>query len=213
MIQINTITTNILRVQTYILQDETRECVIIDPGFQSDRERNSIDDFIKNQQLTVKALWFTHLHLDHILGAQHIIEKYNVETFACPDDRPLLIYNESFAKAWGIETPLYDLNIQHEVKDGDILHFGNSNLKAINVPGHSRGSIVYYCEEQAFCIGGDTLFRGSIGRSDFYGGSESQLIDAIKEKILTLPDDTTIFPGHGYATTVGDEKMFNPYLK
>lgn len=213
MININTISTNMLREQTYILHDDTKECVIIDPGFQYDKEKESITTFIETNGLHLKAIWFTHLHLDHIMGAQFLIEKYGAKTYASEKDRPLLIANEALAKAWGIATPLYDLNIDNDVKDGDTLSFGNSKLRAINVPGHSQGSIVYYSEEQAFCIGGDVLFRGSIGRSDFYGGDGEQLISCIKDKLLTLADDTTIFPGHGGATTIGDEKLYNPYLR
>lgn len=213
MISINYISTNMLREQTYILSDETKECVIIDPGFQYDREKEGITKFLEDNALTLKALWFTHLHLDHIMGAQFLIEKYGVETYASTLDRPLLIANEALANAWGIATPLYDLNIDHDVKDGDVLTFGNSSLKAISVPGHSQGSIVYHSEEQAFCIGGDVIFRGSVGRSDFYGGDGEQLICGIRNRLLSLPGETTIFPGHGGATTVEDEKNYNPFLR
>jgi len=202
-----------LQEQTYILHDETKECVIIDPGFYSQREISSIDNFIENMQLKPVAVWFTHLHFDHIMGAQHIIEKYDTPTYANEKDLPLLKANRALAISWGIDTPQYDLKISHFVNDGDMLKFGNSQFKALHTPGHSQGSIVFYSENDAFCISGDLIFQGSVGRSDFYGGDGYTLINSIREKILTLPLDTTIFPGHGPATTVEDEMKYNPYLR
>lgn len=202
-----------MREQTYILSDETLECVIIDPGFQTQREKDSIDSFIANKGLKPVAIWFTHLHLDHIMGAQYIIDKYAVPTFACQNDLPLLKVNRAMAMAWGIDFNADNLQIDNYITDEQILHFGNSQIKALLVPGHSPGSIAFYSEEGAFCISGDVLFRCSIGRSDLYGGNEQILLNSIAQKILTLPPETTIFPGHGYATTVDDEKLHNPYLK
>lgn len=212
MTQINTITTNMLREQTYILHDETKECVIIDPGFYSEQGKNAIDNFIATNQLVPVAIYFTHLHLDHIMGAQHIIEKYSTPTYASALDLPLLQINKQMAMSWGIDLPDYNLEIKHCINDGDVLTFGQSELKALHVPGHSPGSIVFYSEKDAFCIGGDVLFQCSVGRSDLWGGDEYTLLSSIRQKILTLPEDTTIFPGHGHATTVGDEKRYNPYL-
>lgn len=218
MISINTLTTNMLHEQTYILSDETNECVIIDPGFYSDKEKNIINEFINKNNLKIKAIWFTHLHLDHMMGAQHILETYSIDgktipTYANFLDLPLLTGNKVMAMQWGIDLPDYDLTISNNVNDGDILSFGNSNIIALHVPGHSPGSIAYYSQEQGFCISGDVLFQCSIGRSDLYGGDGMQLIQSIQQKIMSMPDDTTIFPGHGHATTVDDEKRFNPYLR
>lgn len=213
MIKINTIQTNILREQTYILSDETNECVIIDPGFQTTKERDAFTNFIKQHQLTLKAIWLTHMHFDHIMGAEFIINNFNIPVFGNVLDLPLINGNKILADSWGIETNDFELSITNEVKDGDILNFGKSKMTALHVPGHSQGSIVYYSSEDKFCIGGDVLFCGSIGRSDLPGGNGQQLIDGIKQKLLVLPDDTTVFPGHGQATTIGDERRYNPYLQ
>lgn len=213
MININTITTNMLQEQTYILHDETKECVIIDPGFASEREISSIYDFIENMKLKPVAVWFTHLHFDHIMGAQYIIEKYATPTFACEKDLPLLKANRALTMSWGIDYPQYDLKIDNFINDGDSLHFGNSSMIAIHAPGHSQGSMVYYSEDGAFCISGDVIFRCSVGRTDFLGGDSNTLLNSIRQKILTLPPDTTIFPGHGPATTVDDEINYNPFLR
>lgn len=213
MIKINTIITNVLREQTYILSDETHKCVIIDPGFQSIREKDSISCFLQNQNLEVEAVWFTHLHLDHIMGAEYIVDKYHVPTYACQLDMPLFKANKALAMAWGIDFDADNIIINHFISDGDEMLFGNSKLKALHVPGHSPGSIAFYSAEDAFCISGDVLFQCSIGRSDLYGGDEYQLLDSIRQKLLTLPSDTTILPGHGYATTIEYELTHNPYLK
>lgn len=210
---INTIITNILREQTYILSDDTNECVIIDPGFQTHQEKESIDSFLANQKLKLVAIWFTHLHLDHMMGAKYLTEKYNIPTFACEKDLILRKANKAMALAWGIDFDDDGFEITNYIADGDIMHFGNSTLKAIHVPGHSPGSIAFYSADDAFCISGDVLFNCSIGRSDLAGGDAQLLINSIKSKLFTLPDETTILPGHGYATTIADEKKYNPYLK
>ncbi len=213
MIKINTIQTNILREQTYILSDETNECVIIDPGFQTTKERDVFTNFIKQHQLTLKAIWLTHMHFDHIMGAEFIINNFNTPVFGNVLDLPLIKGNKILADSWGIETNDFELSITNEVRDGDIMSFGESEMTALHVPGHSQGSIVYYSSKDKFCIGGDVLFCGSIGRSDLPGGNGQQLIDGIKQKLLVLPDDTMVFPGHGQATTIGDERRYNPYLQ
>lgn len=207
-------TTNPLGEQTYILTDETKECVIIDPGFYVQREKDNFITFMKNQQLTIVSIWFTHLHLDHMLGTQFILETYgkNIPTYASSLDASLTQLNKAFATSWGINFD-NNITISNDIHDGDYLSFGNSRLKAINVPGHSQGSMVFYCEEQNFCVSGDVLFQYSIGRSDFPGGNEEQLIDSINRKLLTLPGETAIHPGHGQATTIDDERQYNPYIR
>ena len=193
---------------TYILSDETGESVIIDPGCYERVEKETITDFVSN--LKVVKLLNTHCHIDHVLGNDFIKEKYKVTLAAHRVEAPLLKAVKSYASNYGF--PNYrEVEIDEFVDENDIIKFGQSQLEILFVPGHSPGHIAFYNREQKFCIGGDVLFQGSIGRTDLPGGDFNTLIQSIHQKFFPLGDDFTVYCGHGSSTTVGEEKKSNPF--
>lgn len=201
-------------INTYILVDpETKECAVIDPGMINNEEKEAMDRFIEKKDLHVTHLINTHLHIDHAIGNNYVKTKYGVKTAAHPDDAFLGTRLKEQAVQFGIPADESKVEIDTELKDGDIIHIGKGELKVIHVPGHSPGSIALYDEKDGFIIAGDILFQGSIGRADLPGGDMNQLINGIKSKLLILPNNTAVFPGHGPSTSIGEEKTYNPYLK
>lgn len=200
-------------INTYVVYDpQTRDCAIIDPGMSTQRENEAVDNFIKKNDLTVTHLINTHLHIDHVFGNKHVSDTYDVKPQLHADDMALGSRVKQQAQMFGMPESPENVEPGKYLKEGDIIHIGNGELKVLHVPGHSPGSIVLYDKKDGFAIVGDVLFQGSIGRTDLPGGNHQQLIEGIKEKLLTLPDDTVIYPGHGPHTTIGDEKRYNPYL-
>jgi len=202
---------NPVQENTYLLYDETGEALIIDCGAFEQYEQKQLKDFIAQNNLKLKYLLNTHLHFDHVLGNHFIYETYGIKP----------MYNETEesmpglrVQAGGMGFPInYEpVFAEHFLKEGDIVKFGNAELKAILTPGHSPGSLSYYCEKDKCVFTGDALFQRDIGRTDLWGGNEETLLNAIRTKLLTLPDDTVIYPGHGPASTVEDEKRYNPYI-
>lgn len=205
---------NLFGVNTYIVWDETtKQAAVIDPGMQNDAEALQLDEFIKAHSLNVTHLINTHLHIDHTLGNDHIIKQYNLTTAAHQGDAALGMGRAEQARMFHMRTPEpAPLSIGIELHQGDEISIGTGKLKVLEVPGHSQGSIALYDAEDKFVITGDALFNSSIGRTDLPGGNYKQLIEAIHRELLTLPDDTAVFPGHGPATSIGAEKHQNPYL-
>jgi hydroxyacylglutathione hydrolase len=210
MISIRSFVFNGFQENTFVLYDETRECIVIDPGCYDKEEEQELSDFIDQQQLTVKLLLNTHCHVDHVLGNAFVKEKYNTRLLIHATDEPGL-------RAVKVYAPNYGLHQYHEtlpdgyLKEGDTIKFGNQELKVIFVPGHSPGHVAFYSEANKIVIGGDVLFYNSIGRTDLPGGNFDVLIESIHQKLFTLPDDVKVYPGHGPATTIGFEKRTNPF--
>ena len=200
-------------INTYVVIDPvTKDCAVIDPGMINNEEKEALDRFIEKNNLHVTHLINTHLHIDHAIGNSYVKSKYGVETSAHPEDSFLGIRIKEQARQFGIPGISDSVSIDRPLKDGDIIHIGDGELKVIHVPGHSPGSVALYDEKDGFIIAGDILFQGSIGRADLPGGDMNQLINGIKSKLLILPDNTAVFSGHGPSTTIGDEKQHNPYL-
>ena len=201
-------------VNTYIVHDTgTKDALVVDPGMTSPSDFSTFDNYIKEQGLHVQQIVNTHLHLDHCFGDNYVRDKYGVKVAANVDDAPLGQNLEGQAKMFGMVAPdARPVAIDVELKEGDNIKIGNSTLEIIKVPGHSPGSIVLYSPDGKFAIVGDVLFRGSIGRTDLPGGSHPDLISNIKAKLLKLPDDTLVLPGHDMSTTIGREKASNYYL-
>ena len=214
MLQVETFVFNPVAVNTYVVwDDETAECIVVDAGNHSPDEHMLLQHFIESNRLTVKHLAATHLHFDHIFGNRFVSNRFEVGLSAHPDDRFLLDNFAMQARIFGIESEEDTIPVSHCIHEGDSLTAGKYTFTALHVPGHSPGSLVYYCAEAGIAFGGDVLFRGSIGRTDLWGGNYDQLIDGIKKKLLVLPDATTVYTGHGPRTTVGYEKSRNPYLQ
>lgn len=202
---------NPVQENTYLLYDETREAVIIDCGVSNPAEQKRLKDFIQEHGLTVKYLLNTHLHFDHTLGNRFIFEEYGLKPrYDQPEESMPGLKTQ--VRSMGFSGDYEPIEGDEYIKDGDVIRFGNSSLKAISTPGHSPASLSYYSESDACVFTGDALFYRSIGRTDLWGGNYSQLIRSIKEKLLSLPDNTVVYPGHGPASTVLDERNENPYL-
>ena len=196
---------------TYILWDDTLEAVIIDPGCLASYERDELSDFISDNKLTVKYLLQTHTHLDHVFGSAYIKRKYGVKMYIHKAELPILSDVENRCITWGIKG--YEPVMADEFLDeGDTVKFGNSVLDIIFVPGHAPGHIAFISHADRFVIGGDCLFKGSIGRTDFPLCSHKDLISSIKNKFFALPDDYIVYAGHMDYTTIGREKKSNPFL-
>jgi len=211
MIQVHSFTFNPFQENTYILSDETNNCVIIDPGCYTEEEKKELTDYIAENGLLPVKLILTHAHIDHVLGNNFLCGKYNMKIEMNAIEKELLKSAELFGEMWGIKvepSPAPEVFLE----EGDEVKFGKSTLQIIFTPGHSPGSLCFYNKEQKFAIAGDVLFYGSIGRTDLPGGDYETLIRSIHEKVFPLGDDFKIYPGHGPVTTIAHEKKFNPFV-
>lgn len=197
---------------TYVLYNEARECCIIDPGCYYSNERNELKDFIYEFQLQPKYLLNTHCHLDHVFGNKFVHETYGLLPFIHPNEKQVLRLAPVSAMMYNLPFENYEGDVNY-LTENDVVRLGADTLSVIEAPGHSPGHICFYCEAQQFIIGGDVLFRESIGRTDLPGGNHATLIKNIREKLFVLPPETIVYPGHGPQTTIGHEKAHNPYLQ
>lgn len=212
MISIQKFTFNPVRENTYVLFDETGECVIIDPGMYDGEEQNEFANFIRQNQLKPKLLLNTHCHYDHVFGNKFVFDSWGLKPQFHKGELYVLHAIPGYVPQMGLR---YELSPEPEIFLGEtgMVHFGNSTLELIFAPGHSPAHLCFYAASDNFLIGGDVLFYNSIGRTDLPGGNHAQLIDNIKNNLFILPDDCTVYPGHGPATTIGFEKLHNPYLQ
>jgi glyoxylase-like metal-dependent hydrolase (beta-lactamase superfamily II) len=211
MITIKHFVFNELAVNAFVLFDETRDCIIVDPGCNTTRQCTSLEDFINLNQLKPVCIVNTHGHFDHIFGNAWVKEVFQCPLLIHKNDLPLLVHAEKHAGIFGFsisKSPLPD----RYLNSGESLSFGLSALEIIHIPGHSPGGIVLYAASEGFIICGDVLFRGSIGRTDLPGGDYDLLIHGIREKLMILPRETLVWPGHGPSTTIGHEYDTNPFL-
>lgn len=211
MITIKTFVCNAFQENTFLLYDETKECVIVDAGNSNANENSVIDEFIETNELKLVSIINTHCHIDHLMGNSYFVDKYGVDSIAHKNEMPLIDRSKDMAIAFGFD--LEEPPVPNRfVEEGEIIKFGNSELEVRLVPGHSPGSIVLYCEKDKFVIVGDVLFSGSIGRTDLPGGDYQTLIDSIKGKLFSLDSEVVAYPGHGESTTIGKEKDSNPFF-
>jgi hydroxyacylglutathione hydrolase len=211
MITIHSFCFNPFQENTYLLFDATRACVIIDPGCYDDSERAELTAFITKNNLKPVQLLNTHCHIDHVFGNKFIADKYGLGLAMHAKDLSVLKSLTQVGKMYNLNTeesplPAVLLEEGHQVK------FGESVLDIVFTPGHSPGSICFINHDQKLVIGGDVLFRESIGRSDLPGGDSDTLLDSIRTKLFTLGDAYTVYPGHGPSTTIGHEKKHNPFF-
>lgn len=200
-------------INTYLVFDpDTKECAIIDPGMSNPEEEQAIENFIAEKGLTLTQVINTHLHIDHVAGIPFLRRKYGAPVLAHEGDKMLGLKIRHQAAAFGLDLDLGEIEISEYLKDGDKIKIGNGELDVIAVPGHSKGSIALYDPQGKFLISGDALFKGSIGRTDLPGGDYRELIDSITSQLLSLPDETVVLPGHGPASTIGEEKQSNPFF-
>lgn len=203
---------NPFQENTYVLSDDTREAVIIDCGCLSPNEDERLMLFLETERLTVKRVLNTHLHLDHSFGNYSAAHTLGILPEAHQADEFLIGQMVSQSQAFGIQGAVREQPLGGYLHEGDVISFGRTQLEVLHVPGHSPGSICFYCRAENAIFVGDVLFAGSIGRTDLPKGNYEELITGIQKKILTLPDDTVVYSGHGPATTIGNERVNNPYL-
>ncbi|HTM97391.1 MAG TPA: MBL fold metallo-hydrolase [Pedobacter sp.] len=211
MINIKKFTFNPYQENTYVLYDESGACVIIDPGMYDGAEQNELVAFIKENALRPERLLNTHCHIDHVLGNKFVFDNWGLKPEFHQGELYILQAVAGYAPQMGMR---YELSPEpeHFLPESGTISFGLSSLKLIFAPGHSPAHLCFYANEENFLIGGDVLFYRSIGRTDLPGGNHQQLISSIKENVFQLPDDCEVFPGHGPSTTIGFEKMNNPFL-
>lgn len=195
---------NDLRTCCYILWDEALKCLIVDPGCYSESEHSRLVDFIEKNGLTPLMILNTHGHFDHVMGNVFVSQKWGIPIYMNKGDIPHLARTKSYGGYFGydIQQPSEDVV---DLKEGDIIAYGNSTLKVFLSPGHSRGGVLFYNEKENFLLSGDSLFSNGVGRTDLPGGDYDDLIESIKTKIFTLPPTTIVYPGHGPSTTIETE--------
>ncbi len=212
MISIQKFVFNPFSENTYVVFNEEKKAVIIDPGMYYEEEEKAIDKFIISNGLKLEAIWHTHSHLDHMFGTGYVSRKYNIDPMIFEKDLGTYQNFERVCVMYGV--PIRNMppeKVQFmDIKNGLIL--GETKFSVFFVPGHAPGHVVFHQSQSNVLINGDCLFRESIGRTDLPGGNHAQLIISIKNKLFTLPDNTTVFSGHGPETTIGHEKANNPFV-
>ncbi|MFN5422069.1 MAG: MBL fold metallo-hydrolase [bacterium] len=202
---------NPLQENTYIIFNNEKQCIIVDPGCYTDRERDQLVRFVDENGLHPLMLVNTHCHLDHVFGNKFIGETYGLELHIHNGERQLLEMAPTSGLMWNLPFDNYTGKI-HELLPGQFISLGNDKLEILFTPGHSPASLSFYSKEDGYVIAGDVLFRESVGRTDLPGGNPDVLSKSIKEVLYHLPDDTVVYSGHGMQTTIGHEKRHNPYV-
>lgn len=211
MIKVKKFIVNPLQENSYVVYDESTQCIIIDAGFYYQEEFVELEEFLKKNKLIPKKLINTHCHFDHLMGVEYARKKYRIPFEAHEKDSFLLDLATEQSKLFGIEMQHVN-KIDKFIQEGEQILFGDSQLDIFYVPGHSPGHIALYSEKDQILFSGDVLFYGSIGRSDLEGGDYNLLISSIKSKLMVLPEDTKVYCGHGPETVIGFEKNNNPFL-
>lgn len=210
-LSVHVLTFNPFEENTYVIYSDNGECIIIDPGCFDDTERSELIDFIKENNLRPVRLINTHCHIDHILGNAFVASEYSIGLEIHEGELPVLKAGMAVAGIYGV--PYNPSPVpQKFIRENDVIELDSIRLKVLFTPGHSPASICFYNEQDKWVIGGDVLFYESIGRTDLPGGDHGTLLNSIRTQLFTLPDDTAVYPGHGPKTTIGYERMFNPYL-
>ncbi|TFH22037.1 MAG: MBL fold metallo-hydrolase [Bacteroidia bacterium] len=211
MITVESHVFNAFQVNTYLVRDEEGNCLVVDPAFYSPEEEARFDAYISENGLKLTGQINTHCHVDHILGVKHLQQNYNLPLRAHQNESGLLNNAPLMGEIYGLKVEPIN-GIDEEVSDNDLIPLNGVSLHAILVPGHSPGSLSFYSPEGGFVITGDALFQGSIGRTDLPGGDYDTLIHAIRNRLLTLPPGTIVYPGHGDPSSIGNEAIGNPFL-
>ncbi len=212
MFQIKLFEFSPIQENTYLLYNEFNDCIIIDPGCYFDEEKQTIKNFIKSNNLNAKYLINTHCHLDHVFGNKFVAEEFNLIPHIHPLEKKLLDYAPTSGLMYNLPFDNYSGELKY-IEEGASIKLGTDELISLFTPGHSPGSLSFYCKKQSFVISGDVLFYQSIGRTDLPGGNLETLLTSIRKQLFVLPDETEVYSGHGQKTSVGEEKRSNPFLK
>lgn len=211
MTKVATFTFNAFQENTYILHDESKECVIFDPGCSNRQEMQQLAQFIEQNGLTPVRLINTHCHIDHILGNAFVAEKYALDLEIHQGELAVLQAAPQIAQMYQIAYTPSPMP-KRFIAEGETIEFGNTQLRTVFTPGHSPASLSFICDKDQFVIAGDVLFKGSIGRTDLPGGDMNTLLRSIRTQLFPLEDATIVYPGHNEPTTIGVEKRTNPFL-
>lgn len=212
MLTVDCFTFNPFSENTYLVYNRELDCIIIDPGCYTPEEKKELTDYIETKGLKPISIFLTHSHIDHILGLSHIKTRYNIPIIAHPKADKGLLSTEFVAKLYGLSVELPPA-VDSFINEGEMISLGHHEIKILFCPGHSPDHLVLYADKEGFAIVGDVIFKESIGRTDLPGGSFETLMESINQKILTLPSNTILYPGHGQETTLKDEINNNPFLK
>lgn len=213
MLKVEQLTYNPFQENTYVVYNEQKECVIIDPGCYTAEEKMNFENYISQNGLIPRWLLLTHSHLDHVFGVSFVCSKFKLKPEIHPEDLQTLEQFEVVTKMYGIPNSDTPPEANTSLNEGMVVNLGEDKLEVLFVPGHAPGHVAFYNKEANFVINGDCLFFGSIGRTDLPGGNHEQLLSSIREKLFTLPDDCKVYCGHGPATSIGFEKSNNPFFQ
>jgi hydroxyacylglutathione hydrolase len=212
MLQVQRFTFNPVQENTYVLYNAEKQCCIIDPGCYFASEEKELTDFIAKNNLKPILLLNTHCHLDHIFGNRFVSKQYELVLHIHEKEVPVLEWGPASGERWQLPFENYDGELIF-LEEGETISIGEETLEILLTPGHSPGSVCFYSRQHKFLIGGDVLFQGSVGRTDIPGGDMDTLLESIKTKLYTLPEDVIVYPGHGDSTTIGDEMKTNPFAR
>jgi glyoxylase-like metal-dependent hydrolase (beta-lactamase superfamily II) len=213
MIKIKRFEFNYFGENTYVVWNENScEAVVIDPGMMNARECAELVECVEMDRLQLKAIWLTHMHIDHTLGVDYLRERYGLDVYAHKADVGLGRMRQKQAEMFHLPIKVEPIEVDKYVKADTLLSVGADSACVLETPGHSGGGVCYYFPDLSVVFTGDTLFLGSIGRTDLPGGNHSQLIHSIHTQLATLPPNTIVYPGHGQATTIASEIASNPFF-
>ena len=210
MLKIDTFICNPIEVNTYLVYDDSKKAVVIDPGFANSHECDVFDDYVLKHDIGIVRCIVTHPHPDHLVGCSHLVDKYNIIPELHHLSEHLYKMSDAWANAIGFDS--YKMcNVKYSLDEDSIVNFGNTSLSVIYTPGHAEGSVCFYNEIEKLLFSGDALFRDGIGRTDMPTGNYELLVSSIKNKLFQLPEDVVVYTGHGPKTKIGYEKRTNPF--
>lgn len=212
MINIKDFSFNPFQENCYLLWDSSNRGIIVDPGCYDNEELAEFQDYIEKKGITPIAILLTHGHFDHVFGVKYLAGHYAIPVYMSKEDEVIIQNNDKFSKVFGLKAPDVDFETA-DIEDGDILNFGEMSFEVIRTPGHTPGGVCYYDEADKILLTGDTLFAGSIGRTDNIYGDYDKLIVGIMDKLMGIDGDVDILPGHGPSSNIGYERTHNPFLQ
>lgn len=213
MTKIFSCTYNLFQVNSYVLFKEGSQiCIVVDPGFCNESEKQHFYSILQSHKLSVAAVLLTHAHFDHVFGVKSLQQDFEAKVYMHQQEQQMIPYCEKMSRLYGLQAPDCTWS-SHPIEDGQILDEAGLNIQVITSPGHSPGSVSFYLESEGILLSGDTLFAGSIGRSDLPYGEYDDEIRSIMEKLILLPPATQVYPGHGPSTTIDNERTGNPFLE
>jgi glyoxylase-like metal-dependent hydrolase (beta-lactamase superfamily II) len=212
MLVVHKLVFNPFQENTYVIEGENKDCIIVDPGCYNSKENSELKSFINSKKLTPIALVLTHFHLDHVFGNQYVFEEWGLLPTGHKDGEFTMGGNQRACEMYGLPY-IPSPPITHFINDGDVINLGDDEIKVLHVPGHSTGHVALVNEISNWVIAGDVLFQNSIGRTDLPGGDLATLEKSIREKMYVLSDEMVVYCGHGPETSIGNEKFANPFVR